>query len=41
MAFFAPKNIEDLNKLKKLINQKNDIKKTKIERKDSKHNLEF
>ena len=33
MAFFAPKNIEDLNKLKKLINQKNDIKKQRLNKK--------
>ena len=33
MAFFAPKNIEDLNKLKNLINQKRGIKKQRLNKK--------
>ena len=41
MAFFAPKNIEDLNKLKKLINQKNDIKKQRLNEKIQKTTLNY
>ena len=41
MAFFAPKNIEDLDKLKKLINQKKDIKKQRLNEKIQKTTLNY
>ena len=41
MSFYAPKNIEDLNKLKNLINQKRDIKKQRLNKKIQKATLNY
>ena len=41
MTFYSPKNIEDLEKLKKLINQKRDIKKQRLNRKIQKTTLNY
>ena len=39
MTFYAPNNIEDLQKLKNLIEQKKDIKKLRLNRKIQKETL--
>ena len=41
MTFYAPQNLEDLNKLKNLINQKTDIKKQRLNRKIQKATLNY
>ena len=41
MTFYTPKNIEDLNKLKNLINQKRDIKKQRLNKKIQKATLNY
>ena len=41
MTFYTPKNIEDLNKLKKLINQKRNFKKQRLNREIQKTTLNY
>ena len=41
MSFYARQNLEDLNKLKKLINQKRDNKKQRLNRKIQKTTLNY
>ena len=41
MTFYAPKNAEELEKIKLIINQKKDIKKMKLNKKIQEHTLNY